>query len=1700
MRQLLLLAFICLTNLAQATNYYFSSQWGDDARTNVQAQNPLTPWRSTDKFNAINLSLKPGDSVFFKRGDVFDGSIIIKSSGTAASPIYYGAYGSGNNPLFTGFATMGNWTRLSGGIYFTSLDVPTLNMVTLNGEAKGMGRFPNAGFLKYEGTSGNQSITSAALNTGTNWTGAEAVVRKYRFILDRHTVTSQSGTTLNYSTSTAYGNNTAFNPVKNNGFFIQNHLGTLDQQGEWYYDRNAKRLYVHFGSSSPSSFVVKASVRDYNAFVTTANFMVFEGLDFEGANTKGFFMTTTSNTQVRDCNFYNQGGVSFDALNVSWITLKGGTVNTSFSNGVFFEHNANNCTVDGVTVRNTNIIPGSGRSGTGISVGITINGNGARIINNKVYNSGYNGISFLGDNVLVERNLVDTYCTLKDDGGGIYTYIGESNATSYNRKVRNNIVLNAVGAYAGAEAYWYENFGKAAGIYLDEHVNNVEVTGNVVANGDWGGIFLHNAHHNLISNNIFYNHRYQVLVSQYTAMTRANTMTNNQYISKYSYQETYYYRTFVADNPSNMGTFDNNVYARPIDDNRTIHCDFYQSGGAGTQYYTLDQWRQNFKLDASSRRSPLTFRANIDDSIRFEYNATDVAKVVNLNGSFVDPKGTPYAGALSLAPFTGVVLLRSRATFKASQFITFPAISNKLFGDAPVLLNATSSSGLPVSYRLVSGPASLSGNTLTLVGAGTVTVEATQEGNTTFNAAEPVVQSFSVTATRQNQWITFPAITNRTFGDAPISLNATSSSGLPVTYRVVSGPGSLLNNRLSLTGAGIVLIEASQAGNTAYNAAASVSQNVVVARASQTISFAALSARILGDAPVALSATASSGLPVSFRLVSGPATVLGNLLSLTGIGLVWIEASQAGDANYEPASSQSQSLLIAPPAILKQSQSINFGTIANRPFGSAPFDLSATASSGLLVSFRLVSGPATLSGRTLTLTGAGNVTVEALQAGNGSFNAAVPVQRSFNVTKSTQAINFGALGSRTVGESFTLAATASSGLPVSYRVVNGPATITGNTVTATGAGTVFIEASQAGNANFLAAEAVTQSFAVVSAVKLEQTISFGTLPYRTYTNPDFAISATASSGLPVSFKVVSGPVTLINNNTLRITGVGNVLIEATQAGDGNFHAAAPVQRTFTVGKAGQFLTFANLPNRSVGDLPFTLKAASSSGLPVSFRVVSGPASVTGNVVTLLGAGSVTIEASQPGDEFFSAAWSAQRTFTVSGEAAPVRLAQSISFSPIPNRAYGGEPLALEATATSGLPVSFRVVSGPATIDDNNLNINGVGRITVEATQAGDDSYLAAAPVTQSFQVTKAAQSISFGDIDDMNVGDGPLELNAVSTSGLPVSYRIVKGPATLSENILTVTGAGEVTVEAIQEGDDNYESAEPVKQHFNVVNNVKQDQTIHFRTLGYKTFTSPDFTISATASSGLPVTFRVISGPVILSGDVVSIYGIGNVTIEAIQPGNASFKAASPVRRSFTVGKAGQTLTFANIGNKVVSDAPFALDASATSGLPVTFNLVSGPATIEGNMVTLTGPGTVVIEASQPGDDNFTPAFALQRTFVVSAVNLTVRLETDTDLPPAQQQRPALPEVEMKAGVTVYPNPVRSDAMIRIAVPASTDAVLEIVDMNGRVMQSFGTRRFEKGQANTISLNAGRLISGMYIIRLSGKDGKGISQRFQVVR
>jgi len=199
-------------------------------------------------------------------------------------------------------------------------------------------------------------------------------------------------------------------------------------------------------------------------------------------------------------------------------------------------------------------------------------------------------------------------------------------------------------------------------------------------------------------------------------------------------------------------------------------------------------------------------------------------------------------------------------------------------------------------------------------------------------------------------------------------------------------------------------VRASQPGNTNWNAATSADQSFTVAKASQTTTFGPLPNKPYGDGPFTLSATASSGLAVSFSIVSGPATVSGNTLTITGAGAVTVRASQSGDTNWNAASPMYQFFNVA-----KANQTITFGTLADSTYGDAPFTLAASASSALAVTFAVVSGPATVFGNTLTLNGSGGVTLQASQAGDANWNAATPVYQFFNIAQATLTVTANSL-------------------------------------------------------------------------------------------------------------------------------------------------------------------------------------------------------------------------------------------------------------------------------------------------------------------------------------------------------------------------------------------------------------------------------------------------------------------------------------------------------------------------------------------------------------------------------------------------------------------------------------------------------------------------------------------------------------------
>ena len=246
----------------------------------------------------------------------------------------------------------------------------------------------------------------------------------------------------------------------------------------------------------------------------------------------------------------------------------------------------------------------------------------------------------------------------------------------------------------------------------------------------------------------------------------------------------------------------------------------------------------------------------------------------------------------------------------------------------------------------------------------------------------------------------------------------------------------------------------------------------------------------------------------------------------------------------------------------------------------------------------------------------------------------------------------------------------------------------------------------------------------------------------------------------------------------------------------------------------QTITFDPLEDKTYGDAPFLLEATSSSGLDVSFQVISGPAILNEDELTITGAGTVQVRAEQSGNIDYDPAPSVLRTFDVE------KGSQSITFNALEAKTYGDDSFTLEATGgESSSPVTYES-SNPdvATIDGDELTITGAGTTTITASQAGDENFFAATDVEQELTVNKADQSITFDPIADYEIGvdTDPIILNATVSSELEVSYA-VSGPASLNGNLLTPTNAGTVTVTASQSGNENYNAAPEMEVSFEVI-------------------------------------------------------------------------------------------------------------------------------------------------------------------------------------------------------------------------------------------------------------------------------------------
>jgi hypothetical protein len=618
-------------------------------------------------------------------------------------------------------------------------------------------------------------------------------------------------------------------------------------------------------------------------------------------------------------------------------------------------------------------------------------------------------------------------------------------------------------------------------------------------------------------------------------------------------------------------------------------------------------------------------------------------------------------------------------------------------------------------------------------------------------------------------------------------------------------------------------------------------------------------------------------------------------------------------------------------------------------------------------------GTGTLSGGTATLTTSslpiGALTLQVTYNPTGPYltTNSFPFDETI---QSNQTISFPAIATQHAATSIGLSATATSGLAVTFAsLTTSVCTVSGSTASLIAYGTCTIQASQGGNGIYLPAPNVSQSFAVSHA---SQTITFPTIPAQTAATT-IALSASASSGLPVTFVSSTPTVCTVSGNTAALIAFGSCTIVAEQGGNDEYLGAPAVGQTFAVSHASQTITFPTIPSQKAATT-LALSATASSGLPVAFASSTPTVcTISGTEASFISYGTCTIVASQGGNDEYLGAPSVSQTFGVAHNS------QTITFPTIPSQ-VAGTTLALSATASSGLGVAFTSsTTGICTVSGATATFITYGHCTIVASQAGNDEYLGAPSIAQTFDV-QDEQTITFPTIPGQKAAT-TLPLSATASSGLAVTFTSsTPTVCTVSGTNASLIAFGNCTIVAAQAGNSDYLAAKSVSQTFSVGH---ASQTITFPTIPGQT-AATTLTLTATASSGLPVTFSSLSPSVCtVSGSTASLISYGECTIVAEQAGNAEYFGAPSVSQTFSVGHASQTITFANPGNEYMG-MQLVLTATASSGLPVTYtSTTTAVCTISGSTASFIATGKCTIEASQAGNDEYFGATTVSQSFTV---------------------------------------------------------------------------------------------------------------------
>ena len=722
---------------------------------------------------------------------------------------------------------------------------------------------------------------------------------------------------------------------------------------------------------------------------------------------------------------------------------------------------------------------------------------------------------------------------------------------------------------------------------------------------------------------------------------------------------------------------------------------------------------------------------------------------------------------------------------------------------------------------------------------------------------------------------------------------------------------------------------------------------------------------------VVLVATATSGLPVSFSVVSGPAQVSGvngSTLTFIGVGTVVVQADQAGGSGYSAAPSlQAPAVTVALLTEPVTTQSTLITTVVTFTTAGTLAQASALTQGAANLDFSLYTSPVIASPSPFCSDGV-------------AYTAGQTCLQQFYFKPTRPGIRYGGI---------TLADAAGNLLANSY-------------IYGYGVGPQVLYQP-------IVQTLVGNSLGQPSGVAVNG-------------NGDLFVSNGTGAGLTEI--AVNGTVTPIGNFTVgkdvAVDGSGNVFIitydtlSEVMAVNGEI-PASPVIRTLATGftVSGGGLAIDGSGNAYIANSPLTTTVAVPTGVVYEVYAVGGviPSGSSKQTIGPVFASPTGVAVDSSGNVYISDGYAPGifEMLAVNGQVpatSPVVLSLGSGFvSPSNIRlddtndifiSDAGLPGILEYPAVNGvvapstLPKSigsgFSYPQGLLVDDSGNVFVADQGYPQVVKLNYSSVPTLNFAPTTVGQTSTDSPQAVTYtnggnADLVFMPLGSGS---NPVITPGFTL------GVSSTSSSCPQLTpGSAAVTLAVGQSCTDQVSftplAAGPQSGTLTTVDNdlsvanatqvvqlngtgVLEVPTIVFN-VGNHFVDDPPFTVAATSNSPAAFSYSVSSGPAAVAGSTVTLSGAsGTVTLLASQAIDIPYGAGSAAA-SFNVAKHSQRINFPPLATPVSPTvSPVTLVATASSGLPVVFSVVSGPATVSGNQLRFTGYGQIVIAADQPGN------------------------------------------------------------------------------------------------------------------------------------